>query len=118
MLQTYTHLGELSKWAAKATIVWAFLSLTLVACHKRSGLNGVYLQKDSNHIFTALKFYSEGTVDIADSHLGTVKGTYTAEGDRVTINLGQHPMVFRVKDGCLNGGSMIGVFCATSRNSN
>lgn len=91
----------------------------LIACHGHRGLNGVYLQKDPKHIFTALKFYPNGEVDLSDSHISIIKATYTAEADRITIDLGQHPLFLRMKDKeCLDGGSIVGVFCKSSRSSN
>lgn len=103
----------------KLKIVMLLPLCLLIACHGHRGLKGVYLQQDPKHIFTALKFYPNGEVDLSDSHVNIVKATYTAEADRITINLGQHPLFLRMKDTeCLDGGSVVGVFCRSSRNSN
>ena len=104
-----------------APVILAPLSLFLVSCHSHTGgaPSGVYLQKDTGHVFTSIKFYPSGEVDISDVHAGVLKATYTGEGDRVTVNLGQHSIVLKIiSGGCLDGGSVEGEFCSAARSPN
>ena len=97
------------------------LSLIIVGCHRHtvSALSGVYLQKETGHVFTSLKFYPSGEVDISDAHVGVLKATYAEEGDRVTVNLGQHAIVLKITSGgCLEGGPAEGEFCSAARSPN
>lgn len=118
-MQTYAYFSALLKWVA--LVILASLSLFLFGCHNHAHVGaptGVYVQKDTGHVFNALKFYPSGEVDISDVHSGVIKGTYKEEGDHVTVSLGQHQIVLKfTSGGCIDGGPVEGVFCTTPRSS-
>ena len=80
----------------------------LVGCGKK--LSGTYTGEGVP--FKQLKFTSGNKVELTTLMDSVNEATYVVEGDKVKISAGGQTQIFTIdKDGCLNGGGMIGKFC-------
>jgi len=62
--------------------------------------------------FKELKFISGSKVELTSLMDTTTEATYTVEGDKVKISAAGQTQVFTLdKNGCLDGGGLIGTFC-------
>ena len=97
---------------ASLLLAWAgFLSVTIMffaSCG--DGLKGSYVGKGVP--FKELKFSSSGKVELTTVMGTTTEATYEVDGDKVKISAAGQTQIFtKDKNGCLDGGGMIGKFC-------
>lgn len=91
-------------------IVFACI-LTLTICITGcSGLSGTYVAK-GDAFLERIAFTSKNGVEISAMGV-TQSGTFKKEGDKVTISIAGENHEFVIdKDGCLDGGGLIGKYC-------
>lgn len=95
-----------------ARIALAALSLQLAACG--SGLSGEYVPQEASMFMQSVKF-EDGHAYITSIAGQTSRVDYEVDGERVMLKLGATSQMFTLdKNGCLEGGQMIGTFCKKS----
>jgi hypothetical protein len=87
------------------------LTLFLAACGHHH-LSGTYTGQDGGtYAGMTLDFTSDSVVQVNAGGAVTA-GTYTLQGQQVTLNDGGNTMVLTIdSDGCLDGGDAVGKFC-------
>ena len=85
--------------------------LTLVICLAAcKGLSGTYVAK-GDAFLEKIAFTSKNSVEISTMGV-TQSGTFRKDGDKVIISIAGESHVFTIdKDGCLDGGGLIGKYC-------
>ncbi len=90
-----------------ASLLSLAMATGIVGC---KGLSGTYVAR-GDAFLEKIAFNSNGNVEISVMGV-TQPGTFKKDGDKVTISIAGENHVFTIdKDGCLDGGSIIGKYC-------
>jgi PBP1b-binding outer membrane lipoprotein LpoB len=104
------HAGVTTTLARVAILIAA--TVFLAGCGSR--LSGTYKVDSNGGIpFEKITFTSGSKVELTTAMTeATTEATYVVEGDKVKISAAGMTQIFTIdKNGCLNGGEMIGKFC-------
>jgi uncharacterized protein YceK len=87
------------------------LTLFLSGCGHH--LSGTYVGQDGGeYAGMTLDFTSDSDVQVDAGGGSVTPGTYTLQGQQVTLIDGGNTMVLAIdSDGCLDGGASVGKFC-------
>ncbi|MEJ2344210.1 MAG: hypothetical protein P8076_04550 [Gammaproteobacteria bacterium] len=96
-------------------VLWSVLAVLLAGCGRE--LSGSYTQAGGaiSSVAPDKLTFHDGKVDV--SLLGTTtQADYEIKGDQVLLHFGPNTESLTLaRNGCLNGGQLLGVFCKTGR---
>ncbi|MEX6688178.1 hypothetical protein QTN47_11765 [Danxiaibacter flavus] len=91
-------------------LVFICLLILIIYIAGCKGLSGTYVAK-GDAFLEKIAFTSKNGVEISAMGI-TQSGTFKKDGDKVTISIAGENHVFTIdKDGCLDGGGLIGKYC-------